>query len=85
MMHEVVYMNEKNMMPGNFEMNVDNENIWYLDNRESNHMTGDKRYIEIDNTVTGKVRFGDDSRIDIKGKRYHIFCRHEWRAEEYDR
>ena len=53
MMHEVVYMNEKNMMPENFETNVDNENIWYLDNRESNHMTGDKRYIsKIDNTVT---------------------------------
>lgn len=29
----------------------------------SNHMTGDK-----DKTISGKVRFGDDSRIDIKGK-----------------
>lgn len=49
-------------------------------------MTGDKRYIsKIDNTVTGKVRFGDDSCIDIKGKKvHHIFCRNEWRAEEDD-
>ena len=32
-------------------------------------MTGDKRYFSsIDETISGKVRFGDDSRIDIKGK-----------------
>lgn len=32
-------------------------------------MTGDRRYFSvIDITITGKVRFGDDSRIDIKGK-----------------
>lgn len=33
-------------------------------------MSGDKRYFSyIDDSVTGKVRFGDDYRIDIKGKR----------------
>ncbi|CAA7034521.1 unnamed protein product [Microthlaspi erraticum] len=69
MMHEVVYLNEKNCIPSNFETNTGEENIWYLDNGASNHMTGDQRYFsEIDNSVTGKVRFGDDSRIDIKGK-----------------
>lgn len=32
-------------------------------------MTGDRRYFtKIDESVTGKVRFGDDSRVDIKGK-----------------
>lgn len=32
-------------------------------------MTSDKRYFSaLDNTISGKVRFGDDSRIDIKGK-----------------
>ena len=32
-------------------------------------MTGDRRYFKsLDETITGKVRFGDDSRIDIKGK-----------------
>lgn len=69
MMHEVVYLNEKNCIPDKYETNTDAEDIWYLDNGASNHMTGDKRYFsDIDNTVTGKVRFGDDSRIDIKGK-----------------
>lgn len=32
-------------------------------------MTGDRRYFDkLDHSVTGKVRFGDESRIDIKGK-----------------
>ncbi|KAL1207757.1 Retrovirus-related Pol polyprotein from transposon TNT 1-94 [Cardamine amara subsp. amara] len=32
-------------------------------------MTGDRRYFtKIDESVIGKVRFGDDSRVDIKGK-----------------
>ena len=25
-------------------------------------------FYQLDNKITGKVRFGDDSRIDIKGK-----------------
>ena len=32
-------------------------------------MTRDRRYFSrIENTITEKVRFGDNSRIDIKGK-----------------
>lgn len=43
--------------------------IWYLDNGANNHMTGKRDYFKtINETITGKVRFGDDSRIDIKGK-----------------
>ncbi|KAG7564969.1 Glutamyl-tRNA reductase N-terminal domain superfamily [Arabidopsis suecica] len=69
MMHEVVYLNEKNVMPNTFETNSDIENMWYLDNGASNHMTGNLSYFsKIDQTITGKVRFGDDSCIDIKGK-----------------
>jgi len=69
MMHEVVYLNEQSCMPSSFETNVDGENVWYLDNGASNHMTGDRRYFDkMDHSITGKIRFGDDSRIDIKGK-----------------
>ena len=69
MMHEVVYLNEKNCIPEKYETNKDTEDIWYLDNEASNHMTGDKRYFSsIDEIVTGQVRFGDDSRIDNEGK-----------------
>lgn len=68
-MHEVVYLNEKNCIPSEYETITGDENIWYLDNGASNHMKGDRRYFnKIDSSITGKVRFGDDSRIDIKGK-----------------
>jgi len=69
MMHEVVYLNEKNCVPSKFETNIEGDECWYLDNGASNHMTGDKRYFDnLNESITGKVRFGDDSRIDIKGK-----------------
>ncbi|XP_024006624.1 uncharacterized protein LOC112083123 [Eutrema salsugineum] len=69
MMHEVVYLNEGKIVPSNYEASTNNENIGYLDNGASNHMTGDRRYFsKIDTSITGKVRFSDDSRIDIKGK-----------------
>ncbi|KAG7547963.1 Zinc finger CCHC-type [Arabidopsis suecica] len=69
MMHEIIYLNEKSCVPSKFETSSNGENVWYLDNGASNHMTGDKRYFDkIDHSVTGKVRFGDDSHIDIKGK-----------------
>lgn len=69
MLNEVVFLNEKHCVPSKFETSADKEDIWYLDNGASNHMTGDIRYFDsLDSTITGKVRFGDDSRIDIKGK-----------------
>lgn len=38
-------------------------------------MTGNHNYFKrIDESITGKVRFGDDSRIDIKGKFSILFC-----------
>lgn len=62
-------MNEKNVLLEKYETNTRGENIWYLDNGASNHMTGDRRYFSrIDSTIIGKVRFGDDSRRDIKRK-----------------
>ena len=52
-----------------FETNLDKSNVWYLDNGASNQMTGDRSYFTtLDETITGKVKFVDDSRIDIKGK-----------------
>nr|GEY35884.1 ribonuclease H-like domain, reverse transcriptase, RNA-dependent DNA polymerase [Tanacetum cinerariifolium] len=49
------------------ETNMDN--LWYLDNGASNHMTGVREYFkELDEKVSGKVRFGDGSYIEIKEK-----------------
>nr|GEW44218.1 zinc finger, CCHC-type [Tanacetum cinerariifolium] len=49
------------------EANMDS--LWYLDNGASNHMTRVREHFkELDEKVSGKVRFGDGSYIEIKGK-----------------
>nr|GEY24944.1 zinc finger, CCHC-type [Tanacetum cinerariifolium] len=49
------------------ETNTDS--LWYLDNGASNHMTGIREHFkELDEKVSGKVRFEDGSCIKIKGK-----------------
>lgn len=69
MMHEVVYLNERKVNLKSFETETDTMNVWYLDNGASNHMSGNRVFFyELNDTVTGKVRFGDDSKIDIMGK-----------------
>lgn len=69
MIHEVVLLNEEKVKPNMFETDTDKSNVWYLDNGASNHMSGDRSYFTtLDETITGKVKFDDDSRIDIKGK-----------------
>lgn len=74
MMNEIVYLNEKRVNPSVFESDSDKSNVWYLDNGASNHMCGNRLYFcDLDETITGKVRFGDDSRIDIMGKGYVRF------------
>ena len=43
-------------------------NVWYLDNGASNHMTGDKeKFMELNEGVTGSVKFGDGSTVKIQG------------------
>ncbi|KNA25384.1 hypothetical protein SOVF_006690, partial [Spinacia oleracea] len=69
MINEVVYLQEDKVIPNVFETNQEPNNTWYLDNGASNHMSGDISFFyEIDESITGKVRFGDDSRINIEGK-----------------
>nr|GEV35880.1 zinc finger, CCHC-type [Tanacetum cinerariifolium] len=60
-----VSLHEKDV--GYIETNMDS--LWYLDNRASNHMTEVREHFkELYEEVSGKVRFGDGSYIEIKGK-----------------
>ena len=47
---------------------------WYLDSGARNHMTGSKAaFSELDDDVTGTVKFGDGSRVAIQGRGTIIF------------
>ncbi|XP_076929719.1 uncharacterized protein LOC143594251 [Bidens hawaiensis] len=64
--------NEKKVIAGNYESKDGDE--WYLDNSASNHMTGNKSFFsELNNRVTGNVKFGDDSYVNISGKGSILF------------
>lgn len=57
----IVYLNEKSVKPKEFEASSNGDNIWYLDNGASNHMTGNQSYFNcLNEVIRGKVRFGDD-------------------------
>ena len=55
-------------------MGADQELRWYLDSGASNHMTGSKAaFSELDDNVTGTMKFGDGSRVAIQGRDTIIF------------
>lgn len=67
----VVMLNEGNVIPklGPVVDRGVETNLWYLDNGASNHMTGIKsKFKDMDETVTGQVRFEDGSTVEIQGK-----------------
>ncbi|XP_066316673.1 uncharacterized protein [Miscanthus floridulus] len=50
------------------------EQRWYLDSSASNHMIGSKvAFSELDDDVTSTVKFGDSSRVAIRGHDIIIF------------
>lgn len=67
----VMLLNEEGVIPrlNQVKGSHTESNVWYLDNGASNHMTGYKlKFRELDEGVTGRVRFGDGSTVEIKGK-----------------
>ena len=53
-MHEVVYLNEENVTPSKFETKSGADNVWYLDNGASNHMTGNRGYFTTMRRLQGR-------------------------------
>jgi hypothetical protein len=48
---------------------------WVLDTGATNHMTGSRRlFAELGTGVTGTMRFGDGSMVDIEGKGAILFA-----------
>ncbi|XP_076956879.1 uncharacterized protein LOC143632192 [Bidens hawaiensis] len=64
----MVHLNEERLRPDRYENDTKMEDVWYLDNGASNHMTGNRGFfLELNERITGKVRFGDGSCVEIKG------------------
>ncbi|GJT41469.1 uncharacterized mitochondrial protein-like protein [Tanacetum coccineum] len=71
---ETIFMNEEKYTPPKSESNTDEDDVWYFDNGASNHMTGNYSYFsELNENITGRVRFGDGSCVSIKGKGSILF------------
>ncbi|XP_039128879.1 uncharacterized protein LOC120265009 [Dioscorea cayenensis subsp. rotundata] len=50
-------------------MEVNHTDIWLLDSRASNHMTGRKNFFhQLDELIMHTVRLGDDKEVAVKGK-----------------
>nr|GEW24786.1 zinc finger, CCHC-type [Tanacetum cinerariifolium] len=75
--HEEVLLNEGQIQPGKYASG--DASMWYLDNGASNHMTETKSlFKDIDESVTGRVRFGDGSYVEIEGKGFILLgCRNQ--------
>ena len=53
----------------------DTDAAWYLDTGASNHMIGDTSvFVDLDESVTGSVKFGDGSLVDIRGRGTMLFA-----------
>lgn len=64
-----VFLNEQQaeIVPG--AAYAPQETTWFMDTGASNHMTGDcSVFAELDESVTGTVRFGDGSVVKIQGR-----------------
>lgn len=74
--HSEVYLEEKMVSP-KLHFTRDEKptsDVWYLDNSASSHMTGDRlKFRDIDQAISGKVKFGDGSSVEIMGKGTILF------------
>jgi len=73
----VVFLDERKVVPELHLTGGEKKkagNAWYLDNGASNHMSGDSdKFQNLDTAVVGKVRFGDGSAVEIRGRGALLF------------
>ncbi|XP_042385790.1 uncharacterized protein LOC121977270 [Zingiber officinale] len=77
---DTILLSEDRLLPKMYrDVNKGDKDVWYLDNGASNHMTGHhEKFQELDETITGRVRFGDGSIIEIMGKGTIVFeCKND--------
>ncbi|XP_062193613.1 uncharacterized protein LOC133897044 [Phragmites australis] len=63
---DVVLLNEKKLKPKVCDTSEggSSSEVWYLDNRASNHITGDKeKFRQLDEDITSRVKFRDGSMV----------------------
>ncbi|GKD40552.1 uncharacterized mitochondrial protein-like protein [Tanacetum coccineum] len=71
---EMIFMNEEKYTPPKSDSNSDEDDVWYFDNGVSNHMIGNYSYFsELNENITGRVRFGDGSYVSINRKGLILF------------
>ncbi|GKB75802.1 zinc finger, CCHC-type containing protein, partial [Tanacetum coccineum] len=71
-----VLLNEENVTPQlrTHGAAPNQSRVWYLDTGASNHMTGDKdKFRDLNETVQGSVKFGNESKVRIEGKGSIVF------------
>jgi hypothetical protein len=50
------------------------DKMWFMDSGANNHMTGERKaFSELDTGVVGTVKFGDGSRVEIRGHGTIVF------------
>jgi len=73
----VIHQLEEPRVQGQAHLGVageESEQRWYLDSDASNHMTGHRAvFSELDEGHTGSVKFGDGSRVQIRGRGTVLF------------
>ncbi|KAA0025454.1 keratin, type I cytoskeletal 9-like [Cucumis melo var. makuwa] len=71
-----VLLSKEQLLPKIYYNNKNEENkgVWYLNNGASNHMTNHHEKLqELDGSVTGRVKFLNESTIQIMGKGMIVF------------
>ena len=72
---EQVFLNEERAHVELRKSESDTDTAWYLDTGASNHMTGEASvFAELNKKVSGTVRFGDGSLVDICGRGTVMFA-----------